>query len=192
MQNKIANQLKTIPLFQEEIGVINGCLLGDGTLSKSGKYYHRLRIEHSLSQSEYVWWKYSLLKRITISSPKEVGSHRSLRFGTVGHPDISTLRNLWYVKGTKRIPDFEITDLSIAIWFMDDGCKHRDTVDFSVHNYKTCDISKLQAALGARGIETTINSDGKGSRLYVKKGSYPAFKRLVKPYILKSMAYKLP
>ncbi len=75
---------------------------------------------------------------------------------------------------------------------MDDGTKHRDTVDFSVHNFKKSDIVRLQKIFRKYKVQTTINSDGKGSRLYVIKRSYPAFKSLVKPYIVKCMAYKLP
>ena len=75
---------------------------------------------------------------------------------------------------------------------MDDGCKHRNTVDFSVHNYEITDIERLQKLLGEKGIKTSINSDQKGSRLYVIKSSFNVFKKLVKPYIVDCMAYKLP
>ena len=75
---------------------------------------------------------------------------------------------------------------------MDDGCKHRDTVNFSVHNFSLEDILKLQNILSKKSIKTSVVSDGKGKRLYVLKESYPVFKRLVKPYIVKCMAYKLP
>ncbi len=50
----------------------------------------------------------------------------------------------------------------------------------------------LRKQLSGFGIETTINSDSKGSRLYVLKKSYYTFKTLVSPYIVKCMAYKLP
>lgn len=193
MQSKLGNLLKSYPLLKEEIGVIEGCLLGDGSLGSSGKHY-RLRIEHKIAHSEYVWWKYTLLKRITVSQPQKIPSHNSIRFGTIGHPQITLLRNKWYGKNnTKKLPkNFELTNLSIAIWFMDDGCKHRDTVDISVHNFQLTDIKKLQKMLNVYNISSTINNDSKGYRIYIKKQSYPAFKKLVKPYIIKCMAYKLP
>ncbi len=191
MQSKLANLLKSYSLLNEEIGVINGCLLGDGTLSSSGKNF-RLRIEHSKIHKEYVWWKYLKLKRICINSPQEVKIHNSIRFGTIGHPDINLLRKKWYA-GRKKLPkDLKLDSLSLAIWFMDDGCKHRDTVDFSVHNYSLKDLKRLQKLFKEKEIDTTINSDSKGNRLYIKKDSYSVFKELVKPYIVKCMAYKLP
>lgn len=75
---------------------------------------------------------------------------------------------------------------------MDDGCRTGKTVNFSVHNFAAESISILQQELIGYGIETTVNSDGKGSRLYVRQRSYLSFKELVKPYIQTCMAYKLP
>ena len=82
--------------------------------------------------------------------------------------------------------------MTVAIWFMDDGTKHRDTVDISVHNFSLESLDVVRKQLSAMGVETTINSDAKGHRLYVKKSSYPNFKKLVQPYIVKCMEYKLP
>lgn len=192
MQTKLANLLKLQTLSENERDVIKGCLLGDGTLTSSGKNY-RLRIEHKMLHAEYVYWKHSLLKRITITEPRRVLRHNSLRFGTVGHPEITLMREEWYEGSLKTIPrKLRLKNLSIAIWFMDDGCKHRDTVDFSIHNFRFEDADRLRSILASKGILTTINSDSKGKRLYVKKESYTAFKKLVKPYIVKCMAYKLP
>ncbi len=80
----------------------------------------------------------------------------------------------------------------VAIWFMDDGTRHRDTVDFSVHSFSGESLEVLRRQLLRYDIETTINSDAKGARLYVIKKNYPSFKKLVKPYIAEYMAYKLP
>lgn len=135
-----------------------------------------------------------MLKRLSISQPKALDAHSFLRFGTVGHPELSKMRKEWYINGKKTVPTKikNLSAITIAAWFMDDGTKHRDTVDFSVHSFSIDDIQKLQKILVKKGIKTTINNDSKGSRLYVKKESYPAFKRLVNPYIVKCMAYKLP
>ena len=80
----------------------------------------------------------------------------------------------------------------IAIWFMDDGTKHRDTVDISIHSFSNRDINRLRKQLALRQIFTTVNHDAKGKRLYVLKESYQRFKKLVKPYMVECMAYKLP
>ncbi|OGB73719.1 hypothetical protein A3K24_02695 [candidate division Kazan bacterium RIFCSPHIGHO2_01_FULL_44_14] len=80
----------------------------------------------------------------------------------------------------------------LAVWFMDDGTKHRDTVDVSVQSFSRENLQSLRDQLLTMGVQTTINSDSKGNRLYFIKSSYPVFKKLVKPYIVECMAYKLP
>ena len=190
-QTRFANQTKQTPLTSFEKEIIVGCLLGDGTLSRSGKEY-RLRIEHAFRDREYVDWKFEKLKRLCVSEIQYVSKHESVRFGTVGHPEITELRQKWYCP-VKQIPqDLVLTPIVMAIWFMDDGTKHRDTVDISVHSFSEQSLSLLRKQILSFGVETTVNSDSKGKRLYVLKKSYPAFERLAKPYIVKCMARKLP
>jgi len=191
-QNKFSNLIKQTILTPLEIEVVNACLLGDGTLSKSGKHY-RLRIEHKEKHKEYVEWKFEFLKRLCISNIQYVSAHSSYRFGTVGHPEITKLRQKWYPFKKQIVSDLRLTPLTVAIWFMDDGTRHRnDTVNISVHSFSKASLNILQNKLFEYMIDTTINSDSKGARLYIKKKSYSNFKRLVKPYIIRCMAYKLP
>lgn len=190
-RTKQSDLLKRAALTTQEIEMIIACLLGDGTLSKSGKNY-RLRIEHNSKHLEYVEWKYDLLKRLCVSPIQSLSVHSSVRFGTVGHPEITKLRQTWYPQTKQIVNGLKLSPLMIAVWFMDDGTKHRDTVDISVHNFSKESIESLRKQLLEYEVETTINSDSKGKRLYVLKKSYPNFKKLVAPYIVSCMAYKLP
>lgn len=190
-QTKASNSIKQTALTPHEKEVVVACLLGDGTLSQAGKNY-RLRVEHQEAHKEYVEWKHSLLQRLCVTPVQKVSAHSSYRFGTVGHPEITQMRQIWYQNSKQVVADMELTPLMTAIWFMDDGTKHRDTVDISVHNFSEVSIEALRKNLLKFGVNTTVNSDSKGLRLYVKKESYPNFKNLVKPYIVKCMAYKLP
>lgn len=183
--------MKSLELTERETEIVTGCLLGDGSLQLSGRHY-RLRIEHETAKREYVEWKFQLLQRLCVNGPVYVPAHNSYRFGTVGHPDLTRMRTLLYCPAKEWCPDFQITPLMVAIWFMDDGTKHGQTVDFSVHNFSLRSISYFQSGLLKLGIDTTINSDSKGNRLYVRRKSYVAFEKLVKPYIIDCMAYKLP
>jgi LAGLIDADG DNA endonuclease family len=188
---KLSYNVKSLSLTPDEINFIQACLLGDGTLSKSGKYY-RLRIAQKRSHEEYVNWKHNNLDRLCVSQPAIDITNQSFRFGTVGHPQISDLRKMWY-RQSKQVPNnFQLDSQALAIWFMDDGTKIHRTVNFSVHNFSDASIALLQRSLKQLKILTTVQSDGKGKRLYIKQSSYTIFKRLVKPYILPCMAYKLP
>lgn len=186
-----AYNLKSKSLSPEEVNFIQACLLGDGALVKSGKQF-RLRVAHKMAHKEYVDWKYANLRRLCVSKPAIDAINQSFRFGTVGHPEISSLRELWY-QPTKQIPSqFQLDKRALAVWFMDDGTRIHNTVNFSVHSFTESSIVFLQKLLLQMNITTTIQSDSKGKRLYVKQSSYPVFKNLVKPYILPCMAYKLP
>jgi hypothetical protein len=191
-QTRLGNQIRQTYLNETEMEVIIACLIGDGTLSRSGRNY-RLRVEHSFKDKEYVEWKYELLRHLCLTEIQYVPSHHSLRFGTVGHPQITKLRGIWYRPKKQIHGCLVLTPLTLSIWFMDDGTKHRDTVDFSVHSFSEGSLRILRSQLYKRyGIVTTVNLDSKGRRLYVRKKSYPIFKELTKPYILKCMARKLP
>ena len=190
-RTKQSDRIKQTALTPQEIEMIIACLIGDGTLSKSGKNY-RLRIEHSSKHKEYVEWKYKRLARLCVSPVQYVSAHDSFRFGTVGHPEITKLRETWYPDTKQIISGLKLIPVMIAVWFMDDGTKHRTTIDISVHNFSPASIESLRKQLLAYDVETTIISDSKGPRLYVRQKSYPNFKKLVAPYIVSCMAYKLP
>jgi hypothetical protein len=178
--------------------VVIGCLLGDGTLSKSGKEY-RLRIEHKAAHREYVDWKYFQLQRLCVTPPQFVAQHGSCRFGTVGHPELTNLYQAFYKNGVKSLPNLleeNLTPLALAILLMDDGGRIHNTVSFALHGYSQVDAELIESILRKFGIESKWQFDGHGygKRLYIATSSYPTLKKLVKPYVdlVSCMAYKLP
>jgi hypothetical protein len=195
---RIANKLKGYSFTLLEREVVIGCLLGDGTLSKSGKEY-RLRIEHKAAHREYVDWKYCQLQRFCVTPPQFVRQHQSYRFGTVGHPELTELRQAFYKNGVRTVPKLlegRLSPLALAILLMDDGGRIHHTVSFALHGYFEPDAGLIRSMLRKLGIETTWQFDGHGCgrRLYIATSSYAAFKELVKPYVdqVRCMAYKLP
>jgi hypothetical protein len=195
---RIANERKGQSFTPIEREVVIGCLLGDGTLTKSGRDY-RLRIEHRAAHREYVDWKYSQLQRFCVTLPQFVQQHQSYRFGTVGHSELTELRRVFYGNGGKRVPEFlerQFGPLALAILLMDDGSRIHNTVSFALHCYSEVDAELMRSILRRLGIESTWQFDGHdyGRRLYVATSSYATLKRLVKPYVdqVPCMAYKLP
>jgi hypothetical protein len=131
----IHSKAKSFTAVEREFVI--GCLLGDGTLSKSGKEY-RLRIEHQAAHKEYVDWKYSQIQRFCVTPPRFVAKHNSYRFGTIGHPELTKLRTAFYNQSVKRLQEKLsecITPLMLAILFLDDGGKVNNTVSFALHSY---------------------------------------------------------
>ncbi len=195
---QIANQVKRLRFTPFEREIVIGCLLGDGTLSKSGKEY-RLRVEHQAAHREYVEWKYNQLQRFCVTASQFLQQHQSYRFGTVGHPELTRLRTLFYKDGRKILPDFigeGLSSLALAILFMDDGGRINNTVSFALHCYSQSDVELIQKALQRLNVDSRLHFDGHACsrRLYVTTSSYATFKGFVKPYVeqVPCMAYKLP
>ncbi len=181
---RAADQLRKQSFNEVERQVVIGCLLGDGTLSQAGKNY-RLRVEHKAAHWDYVQWKFQRLPRFCLMEPQAVSQHRSYWFGTVGHPELTGLRSMFYdQRGVKVIPaslEEQVGPLSLAVWFMDDGGRVHATVSLSVHGYSCSEVAALQSLWAEWGVWVHIQWDGHGQRLYVPRGEYGTFKRLVKP-----------
>src|SRR3989338_6049450 len=157
MRNRLSLQVKDLLINKNELEIIIGCLLGDATLSTSGKLYR-------------------------------------FRFGTVGHPELSRLRSGFFRADRSIDPSIlsKISNLSIAIWFMDDGYRIHNTVGISTNNFLAPALKQLQGLFKSLGIETSLQKDKQGKRLYILSSSYRSFNNLVKPYVkqVQCMAYK--
>jgi len=184
-------------LSQIQKSVIIGSLLGDGYLRiVPGRKNAFLEVNHSFLQKEYVDWKYSILKDITVSAPKKrvIDKVRvAYRFYTRQHPEITELYKMFYKNGVKIIPDnLNITPLSLAVWFMDDGSKCRKTdVYLNTQQFNHCDQLKLIDLLKKFNLEARLNKDKIYTRIRFIKSSLLEFKRLINEYIIPSMKYKI-
>ncbi|OGE18948.1 hypothetical protein A2871_02135 [Candidatus Daviesbacteria bacterium RIFCSPHIGHO2_01_FULL_41_23] len=185
-----------------------GAILGDGFLQKTGKNNARLRLEHSLKQQDYLIWKCKILSNFFQKKP-EILTRNNLKFGksyqyirnqSYSGSEFGKLHQLFYVDGKKVIPD-KISKLlkesvSLAVWFMDDGYYYpRDKIAYIyLPKLDSNSIKNLLIAL-------KINY-GLSPRLKIKKrGEYVLIFtvketlkliHIIKPYIIKSMSYKLP
>ncbi len=184
-------------LSQIQNSVIIGSLLGDGYLRiVPGRQNAFLEVNHSFTQKEYVDWKYSILKDITVSAPKKrvIDNIRiAYRFYTRQHPEITQLFKLFYKNGVKIIPnDIHITPLSLAVWFMDDGSRCRTSdVYLNTQQFDYEDQMKLIGILKEFNLEARLNKDKTYTRIRFMKSSLPEFRRLISPYITESMKYKI-
>ncbi len=177
--------------------IIIGSILGDAYLRiLPGRKNAFLEINHSIKAREYVDWKYSLLKNIVLSPPKERESNKwkkAYRFFTRQHPELTKILNSFYKNKRKIIPkDLELDPIILAVWFMDDGSKTKkgdiylNSQGFSFHDQK-----RLIYLLRKIGIKARLNKDKKYYRMRILKESIPFFNKIIKPYIIPSMEYKL-
>lgn len=188
--------------------VVIGSILGDSFLQKTGKNNARLRLEHSLKQQDYLLWKCQILNNFFQKKP-EILQRSNLKFGksyqyirnqSYSGLEFGKLHQLFYVDGKKVIPS-KISKLlkdpmSLAVWFMDDGYYYpRDKIAYIyLPKYDHDSINNLLTAL-------KINYDLSPQLKIKKRGEYvliftvkdtEKLIQIIKPYIIKSMSYKIP
>lgn len=183
-----------LEVSDRQIEILTGCLLGDAYLTKLGK----IQIEQSYKQKDYIYWKHQELASISYSQIKEVirfekqdnRSTKSLRFWTRQY--FITWRDKFY-QGNRKIFPKELTDwitpLSIAVWYMDDGCYQKFDCTLSTESFDLESREHLIKKLKTFGIEAVARGKGK---LRITNSSLNNFFKLIDPYIHQSMKYKLP
>ena len=125
------NDSKYVPLSDQARAIILGTILGDGSLKIQKKYSNaNLQIRHSETQKEYLLWKAQTLKEISgdrsVSVQKADGysKNKKWRFVSKRLLSLTELHRLTYRHNTLRIKRNwlnQMTPLSLAIWWCDDG-----------------------------------------------------------------------
>jgi recombination protein RecA len=103
--------------------VLLGGLMGDGALSptRSGNGA-RFRWGHGAKQTEYGDWKASLFANLHVS--RSTNAKGAVFFDMQPLPELAELRQAVSIAGKKVLSDDylkQLTPLSLAIWYMDDG-----------------------------------------------------------------------
>ena len=183
-------------LTQRQLSIIIGSVLGDGYLRIiEGRNDAFLEVNHSIKAKDYVLWKYSELESICKSGPKErvIDEQRTAyRFFTKQHPELTKIFKEFYVDGRKIIPKIDLDELMLAVWYMDDGSKtNKGDVYLNTQQFSMNDQKKLLYALRNLGIKARLNKDKKYYRIRILKESIAHFNKLISPYIVESMRYKL-
>ncbi len=183
-------------LTKEQKSIITGSILGDGYLRIIPKRKNSfLEVNHSISQKTYVDWKYSKLKDLIKSPPKQrkgKGNRIAYRFFTQQHPELTELYLRFYSKKDKIIPDLELNPLILAVWFMDDGSKTYKTYYINTQGFNCLSQKKLIELLEKKyRIRSKLNKDKNYYRIRIKQDSAERFKRLIIKYVISEMRYKL-
>lgn len=194
------------------ISILVGSLLGDSHLEKR-KEGIRLIFEQSNKNVEYLMTFHKYLAERGYCNPKIPKLHKRIRKEgkIIFHYRINTytfnsfiwLYNIFYKwdpiknKFIKIIPlDIEnyLSPLTLAIWFMDDESKANLTLKIATNYFTYKELEFLSLILLKKfNLYTSIHKGGKGKGyiLYIKKESKKTFINLIKPYMVKSMYYKL-
>lgn len=190
-------------LSDEEYQVLIGGLLGDGniTLSRS-KNLARFIFAHSESQKEYCIWKTEILKNIMyyerVFQRKEHWDKRTnktyISYFSYSK-DMLLLKSFydkWYIDSKKHICKddlFNLNALGVAVWYMDDGFKHKNCYYISTNCFSKEDLEIVKEYfLKKWNIKITIN---KQNIVYIPAKYRDSFTNIIKPYIHFNCLYKL-
>jgi hypothetical protein len=201
-----------IELTKDQKEAVIGLLLGDASLQSQnkGKTY-RIKFEWGDRNKAYAMHVFQLFDEWILSQP-----HKKSRispngnivinwgFQTISHEAFNHLADLFLKQKHKGIVENLILDhltpRSLAFWFMDDGGKldyNKNSKNYSVV-LNTQSFTKLEVELMSEQISSKFNllcevrSNKNKKIIVIKNSSYQAFYRLIDPYLVNEMRYKLP
>jgi recombination protein RecA len=187
--------------------VILGTLMGDGALSPSRSGHGaRLRWGHCERQAAYCDWKASLFANIGAS--RSTNAKGDVFYDLSPLPELADLRRAVYVEGKKVLSyDYlkQLTPLSIALWYMDDGSftlrakgvqertqAGSGRADICVGAIEEVTRRRLADHLSDTwGIRPKIISRGGKAVFIFPKEETRKLHELIAPYVHPSMQYKL-
>jgi len=118
-----------VPLTQRQREIIYGSMLGDAKRFAPAS----IGFGQGEKQKDYLYWKYDEMKSLVTKNgikkcecfdKRSNKTHVSYRFYTHSNTELGEINKIFYRGGKKDVP-LEIlpklTDLSLAVWFMDDG-----------------------------------------------------------------------
>lgn len=187
-------------------------VLGDGSLVRKADHY-RLHIGHGPKQEAYLRHKRERLASIATARVYHV-SNGAYHLMTRSAPELTELYHQFYADGRKRVT-LEILDgltpEGIAYWYMDDGnrSKIHKQLKFCTHGYTKEENELIQSWFyhrhgiwlrlyqdksaterqRAQGIKQ--RADNRGWFLTVLLPEVAKLERLIRPYVISEMAYKL-
>jgi hypothetical protein len=165
--------------INEEIDLIEGHLLGDGSIFITGKDCHRdATFNFSTKYQEYGEWlianteSFAACKlRIYDIPDKRTGkSYHRVAFRTPSNKLFTELRNKWYPEGKKIVPkDLALTKELILRWYMDDGNWHEKGIYFNTQGFNPENTEFLRYKLSNfLGLKVTIQKHSKNLyRLFI-------------------------
>jgi len=195
--------------------VLIGSLLGDGCITKSGRGKYHYRFKQSTIHASYFFYIYSIFEPyLTLGSPS-ISCHFDKRYNKLYESltlqtkpiynsklNIVILENKFYKKDKnngriKVVPEdicTKFSPISLAIWIMDDGHFYHNGVYLNTQAFDEEGLNRLMTALQNLNLTSWLSpvSGKKGQwRIYIPASNLETLRRIVKPYMVKSMYYKL-
>ena len=141
-------------------------------------------------------WLYGQFREFVLTPPRTRkcnGNRIAYRFVTRSLPEFTPYFHEFYELGKKAVPDVELSPLTLAVWFMDDGCRSRRAVYLNTQQFDLGSQERLLRLLMEQWqISGSLNRDKAYHRIRISVEGTKRFVQLVEPYLLGSFRYKLP
>lgn len=204
-----------------EISVLVGTLFGDGWLTHSSKTKECYRggFSHKIQNRDYVKYKRDLLlkhcnelifkNKITKTfNDREINAQQQVYTNLKSNPFLKTMflnlykrfENNRFIKTIDYDTLKYFTDISLALFYQDDGSKVRNKKYENGFSYKIVmfdyDEKSVDTFIDFLFRKWNIKATKQfckqhGYQIYIRTESRLKFKYLIKPYIVQSMLYKL-
>ena len=191
---------KPIKLTKRQLSILTGTLLGDSSLRKPN-INPNFSCEHGIKQLEYCKWKYEELKSLnanfSIHKRKTIDKRNSKLYESAvcripTNSEFLPLYENLYINGIKQITKKfleNFDELSLAVMFMDDGCKHHNSISIATNCFSEEDLILFTKFLKKKfNLEFHICSD---HSIYLLTKDFEHFKEIVLTYMHSSLLYKL-
>jgi len=188
--------VKQYALSDDQIELILGSLLGDGSLRYASEHNACFRVGHGERQREYCEWKRSMLAPF---AHKIGATGNGIGFDTIPMRQLAWLHDAVYATaGGRTVSDELIERLderAIAAWYQDDG-SFGGSYERWGHGKATiccaglCDADKVRLAARCEALgmgRPTVS----GHNLLFSGGRTQMFQEKIAPYVHPSMDYKL-
>jgi recombination protein RecA len=188
--------VKHYDLREDQLKLILGSLLGDGSLRHTSEGNASFRVGHGEKQREYCEWKHEMLAPFAYVLGK---TGNGIGFDTVPMHQLSWLREAVYAtSGGRTVSDeliAQIDERAIAAWYMDDGTFDghykrwgHGKATICVAALSTVDRDRLATRCEELGLGRPTPS---GNNLLFSGERTRQLHEGIAPYIHPSLAYKL-
>lgn len=180
----------------DQLQLVYGSYLGDGNLSITKKNRFRLRFIHCEKQKNYLQWKANMFNINTIKYLEHNGySQKSAYTFCTKCFDLIDFDYFNTKKSTdKYLPNKilnEIDERGLAIWFMDDGSVHKNTVNIHSNSFSYDTHLKFVELFKKFGIECNISKSRKYYYLKFDIINSQKFINIIYKYIHSDLLYKV-
>ena len=197
---KFDRNMIQITSFQHSI--IVGVILSDGWVQRRSGWNPRIGFKQSMKNFEFFWDVFTQLSSLCSGYPwltKNIKRGKlffSIEMGTRQLNSLMEVYNLFYLDPNKKIIKVELFDyldyISIAYWIMGDGAKKNKGITLCTDSFSFKEVVLLMNILKIKfDINSTMHLEKSKPRIYINYSELQKILPSIKPYIVKSMLYKL-